>query len=37
MAQRRVGELFNELATEAVGGEFDVFDGCFAHDGMGRG
>ena len=31
VAERGVRELFGDLAAEAVGGEFDVFDGGFAH------
>jgi hypothetical protein len=27
-----VSEILGQLATEACGGEFDVFDGGFAHD-----
>ena len=31
MTERCIGELLGELATEAVGLKFDLFDGCFAH------
>jgi hypothetical protein len=31
MRQGCVSELLGELATKAVGLQFDVFDGCFAH------
>jgi hypothetical protein len=35
MRERGIGELFGDLAAETMGGEFDVFDAGFAHNGEG--